>query len=362
MPEIAAVAGMLAVPWALKFLWAPAVDVLQSGRWGLRSWITAAQVVMGLTLAPLLLLDLKADFRIVFAICLAHAFAAATQDVAVDALAVRVIPEDERGTLTAWMQGGMLAGRSLFGGGALLLGGLLGSKTVILLMIAAIWSSLLLLRLSDRELTSAAAAGERRSFSEALRAAFARRDTWLGLGFALISGAGFELAGAVAGPFLLDHGLTKRGVGAFLSLPVVGAMLAGAFAGGRLSDRIGRRRAAGAALIATSLSVLAVSAAAAAGAGPRALVAAFAVLYLCIGLFTAASYALFMDLTDPRLGATQFSAFMGATNACESWSASAGGRLIASSGYSAAFAVMALISLAALPFLRGGPAAEKVVA
>jgi hypothetical protein len=43
-----------------------------------------------------------------------------------------------------------------------------------------------------------------------------------------------------------------------------------------------------------------------------------------IGLFTAASYALFMDLTDPKLGGTQFSAFMAATNGCESWSGWAG--------------------------------------
>jgi len=75
-------------------------------------------------------------------------------------------------------------------------------------------------------------------------------------------------------------------------------------------------------------------------AGRRRLL--FAALYVAIGLFTASSYALFMDLTDPRLGATQFSAYMGATNACESWSAVLGGRLIASSGYPAAFAVMAL--------------------
>jgi hypothetical protein len=74
-------------------------------------------------------------------------------------------------------------------------------------------------------------------------------------------------------------------------------------------------------------------------------------MYLFIGLFTAASYALFMDLTDPEIGGTQFSAFMSATNACESWSALAGGRIAGASGYPAAFVVMCIASLGSLPIL-----------
>jgi hypothetical protein len=77
-----------------------------------------------------------------------------------------------------------------------------------------------------------------------------------------------------------------------------------------------------------------------------------AVLYLAIGLFTASSYALFMDLTDPRLGATQFSGFMGATNLCESWSALAVGKLVAGAGYPLAFMVMAGVALLTFPILQ----------
>jgi MFS transporter, PAT family, beta-lactamase induction signal transducer AmpG len=83
------------------------------------------------------------------------------------------------------------------------------------------------------------------------------------------------------------------------------------------------------------------------------LMALLALLYVTIGLFTAASYALLMDVTHPRLAATQFSAFMGATNLCESWSALAVGRLAGSFGYAPAFVVMALASLLALPMLPG---------
>ena len=41
--------------------------------------------------------------------------------------------------------------------------------------------------------------------------------------------------------------------------------------------------------------------------------------YAAIGVFTASSYALFMDHTEPAVAATQFTAFMALTNACESW-------------------------------------------
>ncbi|MBP1689319.1 MAG: hypothetical protein H6Q33_5462 [Deltaproteobacteria bacterium] len=89
--------------------------------------------------------------------------------------------------------------------------------------------------------------------------------------------------------------------------------------------------------------------------GPVLLIALTAV-DVCIGAFTASSYALFMELTDPALGATQFSTFMAATNACESWSSAAVGRMIPAIGYPGAFSLLALVSLATLPVLRHLPA------
>jgi predicted MFS family arabinose efflux permease len=74
-------------------------------------------------------------------------------------------------------------------------------------------------------------------------------------------------------------------------------------------------------------------------------------MYVFVGLFTASSYAIYMDLTHPGLGATQFSAFMAATNACESWSAWTGGRIVAAHGYAPAFLVMCGVSLLGLPLL-----------
>lgn len=98
------------------------------------------------------------------------------------------------------------------------------------------------------------------------------------------------------------------------------------------------------------------------GATIEIILALLTAMYFCVGLFTVASYALFMDLTHPRLGATQFSTFMAATNGCESWSAWAGGRLVGASGYPAAFLVMSVVSLASLGLLlplRGRRTADE---
>jgi len=86
-------------------------------------------------------------------------------------------------------------------------------------------------------------------------------------------------------------------------------------------------------------------------------------MYFFVGAFTASSYALFMDLTDPALGATQFSAYMAATNGCESWAAWTGGRVTARLGYAPAFLGLTLVSLASLWLLRArslrGPGAPS---
>ena len=88
------------------------------------------------------------------------------------------------------------------------------------------------------------------------------------------------------------------------------------------------------------------------GAGPAVLLTLLTGMYFFVGLFTAASYALFMDLTDPRLGGTQFSTYMAATNGCEAWSTWTGGRIAGSAGYPTAFLAMSIASLVSLVLVR----------
>ncbi len=364
--EVTALTSVLVLPWAMKFLWAPAVDTLRSPRWGLRSWIVTSQLLMGLTLLPLVGVRWQDHLSLVQWLLLAHAMFAATQDASVDALCIASTPPDQRGSLNGWMQVGMLTSRAVFGGVALVVEEYVGEYVVLISMIACIWFSMALTLFACREHAPAPRNSEAATwsiFARTLGAALSRSSTWLGLGFALIAGAGFEAAGLVSGPMLLDGGVDKARVGVFTAGPKVICMAGGALLGGKLADRLGRIVTNVALVIATALAVAAVALLSTDAApeflrmnvdgtpAPGALFVGFGVIYLLIGALTAASYALFMDLTDPALGATQFSAFMAATNMCESWSGYSVGVLTRSHGYPLALMVLAGLSLLALPML-----------
>lgn len=118
--------GLLMAPWGLKFLWAPWVDRYYSTRFGQsRSWIIPTQMTVVLLLGvlaflqpsqlgnPLLLLGF---FIVLFLINLMGA----TQDIATDGLAVRLLQKNHQ----QWGNAIQVLGSRLgfiFGGGAILL-------------------------------------------------------------------------------------------------------------------------------------------------------------------------------------------------------------------------------------------------
>jgi MFS transporter, PAT family, beta-lactamase induction signal transducer AmpG len=354
---IASLLATLVLPWALKFLWAPAIDAFRSRRFTVRGWILAAQAVMCLTLLPLLVLDPVSQLGWIRVALLAHACAAATQDAGIDSLAIARVPASERGAVNGYMQVGMLSARALFGGGALLLASRVSGNVLVLALMGAIASSaaVLLLGVSPSSLAvkEGPIADRLAETRAALRAMVSAPVTWLGFAFAATAGAGFKSMTALAGTFLVDQGASEQAVGRFFLLPAVACMAAGAWLGGRAADRLPRTRVVAVAELGAALAVATVGAA----SGwwwhlpVGSLFVLMAILYFTIGVATSASYALFMDLTDPRLAATQFCVFMAGINLCEAWSTRTLGALIAPLGYGRAIALMALPSVVALALL-----------
>jgi MFS family permease len=374
LEKITELTALLVLPWTFKFLWAPLVDVLRGARWSLRHWIVAAQAIMGLTLAPLLWLDPLADFALMVASLLVHALAAATQDVAIDALCISETLPEERGRYNGWMQAGMLLGRASLGGGALVMAAWIGDRAVIvLLMLAVLSSSVLVVMSCEQNLRVLDRRQRWRHLQRAAAMAVRSRNTWLGLAFGLLGGAAFKSLEVVYGPFLIDRGYSQADIGWFSAGPMIVSMIAGSLVGGRLADRVGRRSSVTLAmlLVVAMVTCLAISDHLMHQQGGKHLLTFLAGAAFGIGLFTAASYALFMDLTDPDLSASQFSAFMGSTNGCESWSTYVIGQIISAAGYASGFLTMSAVSLVALLLLvwirprsedersRSRPAARK---
>ena len=118
--------GLLMAPWALKFLWAPVVDRYFSPQWGQsRSWIIPTQFLTILLLVVISFLEpsalaspviLLSFFIVLFLINLMGA----TQDIATDGLAVRLLQTQQQ----HWGNAVQVLGSRLgfiFGGGAVLL-------------------------------------------------------------------------------------------------------------------------------------------------------------------------------------------------------------------------------------------------
>ncbi|MCA9147934.1 MAG: MFS transporter [Planctomycetales bacterium] len=355
LEQITWLTALLVLPWTFKFAWAPIVDVLRGRRWHLKHWIIAAQSLMAATLSPLLWLDPTADFNWIGITLFCHALCAATQDVAIDALCIAETEVTERGSYNGWMQAGMLLGRACMGGGALILGVWLGQQTVVCLLIACIAIAGSLVILSDERSVVVSQSQRLGEVNGALRRTLKSRTTWLGLLFALFGGAAFKSLEAVYGPFLIDRGYDELEVGALSAAPMIGAMMVGALLGGWWADRCSRRQfVAGAGLyIVLTVSLLAISDLVAHQQRGFHLPMLLVATAVGIGVFTAASYALFMDITDPILGASQFSAYMGATNGCEAWSTFAIGQIIVRQGYSSGMFAMSAVALAALLLLIG---------
>lgn len=172
-------------------------------------------------------------------------------------------------------------------------------------------------------------------------------------------GGALETIGLLTGPILIDQGWGEVHIGWLQALPVVAAMLVGSLVGGYLADAWGHRRGVVFAQLWLVGSVVGVATVLAAGGSFVLLVCLLLTASLGIGMLTAVSYALLMDITRSDIAATQWSAFMGAGNGCESWSHFAAGRLHShfgrlypGFGYPLTLLLMCLMPLASLLLLR----------
>jgi MFS transporter, PAT family, beta-lactamase induction signal transducer AmpG len=338
---IATLTTLFTLPWVFKFLWAPMIDVFRSPRFGFIKWIGVSQAMMCITLLPLLYIPLHGNEWWWGLMLLLHSFCAATQDVSVDALVINVVAKKETGMLNGYMQAGMLLGRSLFGGGALLMVSQAGLHNTIIMMIAVMLCVMVLLVFIKEPGIINNGTVIQKDFRKLLQEVFYEKQTWMAVAFALTSAAAFEAAGALSGPLFSDQKIEL-------------AMLFGGMAGGYLSDRMSRKNSVMFFLLGFVTAVLCISLfhIFLPHSHHYIFMILYAVMYFFTGMFTTASYALFMNITNPKLGATQFSVLMAATNGCESWTVLVAGMIAAAQGYGYAFMVMCLISLLSLLFLK----------
>jgi PAT family beta-lactamase induction signal transducer AmpG len=342
----AALGGLVAlaqVPWTLKPFVGPLVDRLPSRR----PLVLGAEAGMAASLVALAVL---APGSALFPLLLvAHNAFSAVQDVATDALALDLLPAAERGRANGIMSAGKWLGTLVGGPGLAWLASAAGwsaacAAAVLFLLLPAG----LVLRVKESIRTERPAL-----VREALRS-FGSRVALVTLLFLLLSGAGDQLLYPVIIPLLRVrlHLSDDRLPLVFL---VAGATAAaGSLAGGRLADALGRRRTIALAALTVAAAHLAWAAASPFWDRFPVLLAYEVVASVAGGALASATLALCMDLTNPRLAATQFQVFMALVNVRGAWAAAAGGqfgqRVPAPVSFVAA-AVVELLALLLLPWL-----------
>ncbi|MBL0245490.1 MAG: MFS transporter [Rhodoferax sp.] len=393
--EIGAFVGSFYLPWAFKWAFGPVIDVFSSERLGRRrGWILFTQVAMALTLLSTVMLDLPAQLGLFTIILLVHNTFGAMQDVAIDALACSTLQENERGVANGMMFAGATIGSMVGGSGVMFLSGYTGFQPTFFFVAACILAVTAFVVLPMQEAPGpvrervagsklAQAGREMRVFAiDSFRSFLGSSGAFGGLLFALLPAGAMCLGLALQSNLAVELGMDDDQVAA---LNFYSSILGAAFCvlGGYLSDRWGRRRTLLVYMALMSVPVfylmneltrygwiMPVSTTVANRPQvPAALLTAFWIATLAYSVFQGLMYgarsAIMMDVTNPAVAATQFTAYMALMNLAISYSATWQGIAIEAWGYPTTMLVDGIFGLACLlvlPWLKRDSDAAAVEA
>lgn len=365
--------SMLALPWIWKFLMGPLVDNIQLKRFGARKqWIVMAQSVMLLALITALMFlpdqivmphtgekglwatveGLYLSGIALFAgLLFLHNFFAATQDVAIDALACQELKPEERGLANGVMFSSTHAGYLIGGSGVLWLKGFAGSfeaaSLAVLFLMASILAGVILFirekstaqQIADGDLPAPEpghdgwqAAREQIAdyFLTIWENVFLSKNGILTVLLALTPVGALALGMLLSALVAPKLGMTDSEIAA-LNLASTVVFIVFCLLGGWLSDRFNRRLILA---ITASMTVLptlwiahqfkqvgwAHAPQAIDGMWPRedGLIISWWIAVCAFTVFSGLKYgvknALYMDIVTPKIAATQFTALMALTN------------------------------------------------
>ncbi len=365
--EIGSLLAMATLPWALKWTAGPLIDRFGIAAMGRRRpWILLAESGMVLSLLLLALGPdpLTSDRWLAWCLFVVSG-CSALQDVAVDALAVDLLRDDERGRVNGFMYGSSYMGNAL--GGA-------GMATVVaefdlrigFLVIAAVVAGVMLLPLLLRERTGErilpwtrgeAAAGApvpAKSMGIVLRRlgrAFSLRSTLALAAVALLVSipSGF-LTGFSTVLIVEDLGWGSEKLATWTGM-ATWAGLAGSIGGGLLADQIGPRRLILLTGCGLSLSHLLFADAPGMWSSDAFIVALMIFEALMSGAMLVSIFSLCMKVSWPLVAATQFTAYMAMLNLSRTSGQYLTAHLEGVVSYQGAYALAAVMQLAPLVIL-----------
>jgi PAT family beta-lactamase induction signal transducer AmpG len=259
--EIAFHTGALYLPWTIKPLWAPVVEMFRTKRF----FVIAMELVMMVSLGCVALaLPLSGSMPVTLAFFWVTGFASATQDIAADGVYIASMSRKEQAYYAgvqgiAWNSGRVIAAGVLVSFTGILHDekGLSWQSAWMMVMVilavimaaAAAWHSRVLPSGGEAKHAVATPAEAAREFAAAFTSFFDKRGIWAMIAFAYFYRFGEGLIEKIGPLFLLDGrnvgglGLTNAHLGAINGTYGTIGFIVGALLGGFFAAWLGLRRA-----------------------------------------------------------------------------------------------------------------------
>ncbi|MBT8472480.1 MAG: MFS transporter [Marinicaulis sp.] len=310
--------------FTFKFLWAPVVDrmpipFLEKMIGRRRAWMAAAQIGIALTLVAMSFADPSKSLLYVALVAIAMAFAAATQDIAIDAWRIEAASDAEQGVMAAMYQYGYRVAIMVAGAGALIVADNVNwpaaYQFMALLMGIGLLTALFAPKVEIREYVPPPRLSVAQTMSKSVVGPF--RDFFSRFGvhglvillfIALFRIPDF-LMGYMTGPLYVDLGYDKTTIGAIRSGAGLFATLFGVFLGGVIVAGLNIRAALLIGVLSQALTNLIYSWLAISDATAGGLAFAVVIDNIAYGAAGTILIAYMSSLTNTAFTATQYALF-----------------------------------------------------
>ena len=347
-------AGALALPWMLKALWAPFVDRYQGGRFGRRKpWIVTMQAGLALTCLAASVVP-ASSLAILLALVFLMNLFAATQDIAVDGLAIDLLKQDELGLANAGQVVGYKVGM-LTGGGLLVWASRWIGWSGLFLAMSGLIFLVLLVVLSFREPEGADGSRDSgpdlKAILAALRSAMGvPGGRWLLL-FVGTYKFGEAMIDMMFKPFLVDNHIPDWQIGLYVGTWGMAFSIVGSAAGGWLASTTTLWRALAITATLRVVPLIGVCWLALFGVTTEAVIVVTCAEHFFGGALTTAMFAFMMSRVDRRIGATHYTVLAAVEVIGKSPGIWAAGGLATWLGYAPLFIIGTVLSVAFLALL-----------
>jgi MFS transporter, PAT family, beta-lactamase induction signal transducer AmpG len=233
----------VALPYLLKFLWAPLVDRYPLPFLGRRrGWILTMQVALAAALAALALQDPRQSLLPISVCAAAVVFFSATQDIAIDAWRADVSLPEERGPAAAATNFGYRLFSYLALAVALVVAEYLGWRTAFLALALAMLLFCIATALAPASHNTYQPRTLAESVVEPIRELLSTPNAVALIAVVLLFKIGDAFANKLFTPFVMDVGFSKAEIGAIVKPLFTAGSLVGVALGGIVMVRLGLLR------------------------------------------------------------------------------------------------------------------------